>query len=226
MEDELERLQVLIGYQFKDRSWLELALRHRSMGNNNNERLEFLGDAVLAYVISDEMFRESPQSGEATLTRKRSVLTDRTTLKMVGDRIGLMSYIRINPGLRGKVSQKMVADTIEALIGAVHLDGGIVESTKIIHTLVLHQETVDQVIGRVDWITRVKEWCDANRYSKPKYLTLEEEFEKEHVFIAWLTIENHTESGRGPSKKESMADAARKMMVHLSYREVEEPSSG
>lgn len=196
------------------------------MGNNNNERLEFLGDAVLAYVISEEMFRENPQSGEATLTRKRSVLTDRTTLKMVGDRIGLMSYIKINPGLRGKVSQKMVADTVEALIGAVYMDGGIEPSIGIIHTLVLHQETMEQVMGRVDWITRVKEWCDANRYSKPKYLTLEEEFENEHIFIAWLTIDNHTENGRGPSKKESMAEAARKMMGHLSDREIEGSLSG
>jgi ribonuclease-3 len=221
MEDELDRLQVLIGYQFQDRSWLELALRHRSMGNNNNERLEFLGDAILTYVVSEELFRENPGSGEATLTRKRSLLTDRTTLKMVGDRIELASYIRINPGLRGKVSQKMVADTIEALIGAVYMDGGIEASICIIHTLVLHQETVEQVIGRVDWITRTKEWCDANRRPKPKYLTLEEEFENEHVFIAWLTIDNHTENGRGPSKKESMAEAARKMMAHLSSLEIE-----
>lgn len=226
MDDELERLQALIGYQFKDRSLLELALRHRSMGKNNNERLEFLGDAILAFLVSEELFRDNPESDEAILTRRRSMLTDRTTLKMVGDRIDLTSYVRINPGLRGKVSQKMVADTIEALIGAVYLDGGIEASTCIIHTLVLHQETVEQVIGRVDWITRIKEWCDANRRSKPKYLTLEEDFEYEHIFIAWLTIDNHTENGRGVSKKESMAEAARKMMAYLSRIEAEETASG
>jgi ribonuclease-3 len=222
--ENIDQLQEAIGYSFQDLGILELALRHRSMGSINNERLEFLGDTVLGMVVTDILFREDEDAGEALLTRRRSQLTDRTTLRMVGERLDLLSYLYINPGLRGKVSVKMLADAVEALIGAVYLDGGMEPAALVVKRLLMDREVMEQVLGREDWITRLKEWCDINRRALPKYVTLEEDGEDLRTFTAWLTIDHHTENGSGLTKKEAMAEAARKMVNYIERQSLpEEP---
>jgi ribonuclease III len=216
-DDILLRLEETIGYHFHDRKLLELALSHRSIGQPNNERLEFLGDAVISFLVADYLFVDE-EDNESVLTRKRSLLTDRIALIKVGERIGLKDYLIIGPSMKGRTSQKMTSDSVEALMGAVFKDGGMEEAYFVLKRILFNRAMLEEVLGRVDWITRLKEWCDSHRGIQPKYLTLEEwdVNREERTFIAWLTLEGLNENGAGPTKKEAMAEAARKMMASLS----------
>lgn len=214
MDERLVKLQEDLGHTFGDIGLLETALRHRSMGGHNNERLEYLGDSVLSYVVSKRLFIEDPNASEATLTRTRSVLTDRTTLKRIAERLGLIDIVRTGDSLRGKSSQKMLSDVVEAIIGAAFIDGGIEAAEHVIDRVVFAGDVVREALERQDWISMVKEWCDQERVQL-KYVTFEIDMGDQKAFQAWLTVGTTTESGTGDNKKEAMAAAAKRMMPHL-----------
>jgi len=213
-EEGLAKLQDDLGYDFRDIEVLKQALRHRSAGRDNNERLEFLGDSVLSFVVSKRIFSEDPGATEARLTKSRSVLTDRTTLTKIAVRLELDGLVEIGDSLRGKTSRKMLSDVVEAIIGAAYTDGGIEAAEKVIDTVLFDEDVVREALERQDWISMVKEWCDKNRV-QPKYVTFEIDMREEKAFQAWLTIGTATESGTGRDKKGAMAAAARKMISHL-----------
>ena len=123
-----EALQARIGHRFADDSLLELALTHRSRsGNRNNERLEFLGDACLGFVVGAELFRRHPQAQENVLTLMRAALVRGRTLAEVARGLELGEYLRLGPGelkSGGYRRDSILSDALEALIGAVLLDAG------------------------------------------------------------------------------------------------------
>ncbi|QLH74593.1 MAG: ribonuclease III family protein [Methanomassiliicoccales archaeon] len=215
MEIKMMRLEELLGYKFSNISLLELALRHRSVGSENNERLEFLGDSVLSFIVSRKLFLEGLKDDEATLTRKRSVLTDRTTLRKVAERLGLKELVMVGDSLQGRTSQKMLADVVEAIIGAVYLDGGVEGAERVISKILFEGDLAAEALERQDWISMVKEWSDQQRVQY-RYVTFEEDAEDGKYFQAWLTVGDLTETGTGGTKKEAMASAAKKMMAKLS----------
>ncbi|MFA5312614.1 MAG: ribonuclease III domain-containing protein [Methanomassiliicoccales archaeon] len=214
VDERLIGLQEDLGHKFDDIGLLETALRHRSMGSDNNERLEYLGDSVLSYVVSKRLFIEDANATEATLTRTRSVLTDRTTLKRIAERLGLIDIVKIGDSLRGKSSQKMLSDVVEAIIGAAFIDGGIEAAEHVIDRVVFAEDVVREAMERQDWISMVKEWCDQERVLL-KYVTFEIDMGDQKAFQAWLTVGTTTESGTGDNKKEAMAAAAKKMASRL-----------
>ncbi|OPY33080.1 MAG: ribonuclease III [Methanomassiliicoccales archaeon PtaU1.Bin124] len=216
-EGKREGLEEAIGYHFRNPYLLDLALIHRSNGRPNNERLEFLGDAVLSFVVSEFLFADEDDDEEA-LTKKRSRLTDRVALELVAERINLSKYLVSGKSLRGKISGKMLSDGVEALIGAVFQDGedGIAEASAVVHHLLLNNDVMEAVLGRVDWITRLKEWCDKEKVVQPRYYVLEERVEGEKsLFQVWLTVRNASGSGSGETKKEAMMMASEKVMRQL-----------
>lgn len=122
------RLQALLGYQFNDPALLDQALTHKSFARDHNERLEFLGDAVLGYVIAHRLFEERPDAHEDTLSLLRASLVRKETLAAVAADLNLGTYLRLGVGERrsgGHHRASILADALEAIIGAVHLDGGI-----------------------------------------------------------------------------------------------------
>jgi ribonuclease III len=122
------RLQSLLGYQFADSALLVQALTHKSFARHHNERLEFLGDAVLGYVIADRLFEQQPNAHEDSLSLLRASLVRKETLAEVATELNLGSYLRLGAGERrsgGHHRASILADALEAIIGAVHLDGGI-----------------------------------------------------------------------------------------------------
>ncbi len=127
MTREPNRLAAFLGHEFADPTLLSAALTHRSAPGPNNERLEFLGDSVLGFVISAWLYRESPQSEEGELSRLRAALVRKGTLARIAADIGLGDYIALGGGelkSGGFRRASILADALEALIGALYLDGG------------------------------------------------------------------------------------------------------
>lgn len=132
---ELEPLERIIGYRFRDRGLLEHALTHRSRvhedasgGVIDNESLEFLGDSILGFVIADMLFREFPQHNEGQKSKLKASIVSATSLGRLGERIGLGEYLILGRGEEktgGRQKLALVADGYEALIAAIYLDGGI-----------------------------------------------------------------------------------------------------
>jgi len=120
------RLENLLGYRFRDKSLLQRALTHPSHPEGNNERLEFLGDAVLNLAVAEELYRKHPGEREGSLTTWKSLLVSRRTLGRVAARLDLGAFLRTGPSLemRASLPRSILGNTLEALIGAVFLDGG------------------------------------------------------------------------------------------------------
>jgi len=124
MSDELSRK---LGYQFIDKNLLKLALTHRSRAEENNERLEFLGDSIVNFVIAEALYKQFPHAQEGELSRWRASLVNRTTLGELGRGFELGRYIHLGPGelkSGGSERESTLSCTMEAVIGAIFLDAG------------------------------------------------------------------------------------------------------
>ncbi|BBB23818.1 ribonuclease III [Isorropodon fossajaponicum endosymbiont JTNG4] len=131
----MERLQKKINYQFKDLSLLKLALTHRSMGKNNNERLEFLGDSILGVVISKELYQRFSHIDEGKLSRLRSYLVRGQTLAQLGAALELSNSLILGSGelkSGGYRRESIQADAVEAIFGAVLLDSNFETTSTVI----------------------------------------------------------------------------------------------
>ena len=127
MSASLERLQRQLGYRFQDPELMILALTHRSFAGRNNERLEFLGDAILNFVAGEALFQRFPQAREGQLSRLRARLVKGETLAILARGFDLGEYLRLGSGelkSGGFRRESILADALEALIGAIYLDTG------------------------------------------------------------------------------------------------------
>ena len=135
IRDEFRAVEEALGYRFRDPGLLEHALTHRSRahedasgGVRDNESLEFLGDAVLGFVISDRLFRECPDWNEGQKSKARAVLVSTAGLARVGEQLGLGDHLLLGRGEErtgGRTKRSLIADTFEAVVAAVYLDGGV-----------------------------------------------------------------------------------------------------
>ena len=132
---QLHQFESLLNYEFKNKSLLELALTHRSFKGQNNERLEFLGDSILNFVVAELLFQKFPQSVEGDLSRLRSELVKASTLSEIGIEINVGDYLKLGEGelkSAGWRRPSILADTVEAVIGAIFIDSGMTEAKSII----------------------------------------------------------------------------------------------
>ena len=123
-----------LGYIFRDPSLLDLSLTHKSSSSVNNERLEYLGDSLLNFIIADEVFKRFENLPEGSLTQFRASLVSRELLNEMGKEIGLEECVKIGKGETVK-GNSILGNTFEALIGAIYLDGGFLEASKIVSSL-------------------------------------------------------------------------------------------
>lgn len=127
---ETAKVESIIGYSFSDKRHLEAALTHSSFVNEHaavgNERIEFLGDCVLNFIVGEKLFFDDPSDGEGKLSARRASLVSRGPLSRLVDALGLMEYLRVGAGVdKSAFSDKARSDLFEAVIGAVYIDGGI-----------------------------------------------------------------------------------------------------
>ena len=123
----LDQVMKALGYTFRDEALLRRALTHPSMGKNDNQRLEFLGDAVLQYLMSDALYREHPDEREGALTHRRALLVCEAALSPIAKKLGLGEALIMDRGEEltgGREKPSVLCDTMEAVLAAVYLDGG------------------------------------------------------------------------------------------------------
>lgn len=218
--DDPSRLEERIGYRFRTPSLLEEALRHASLQGEQDrsyQRLEFLGDAVLNLCIAEEMFRRLPGAGEGQLSRARSAVISNIHLVKIGERIGIPEALRTDPSIRdrgGGVTRKMVADAVEAIIGAIFVDGGYESARDFVLGSFRDEGTMEEVEGSFDPKSRLQEWCQANRLPLPRY-RLQGASGPPHsrTFTVMVRVgEGREETGSGRTKKEAEMEAAARLL--------------
>ncbi len=162
-----------LGYRFASAELLDLALTHRSVAARNNERLEFLGDAVLGVVIARAVFEQRPDAGEGVLSRIRSRLVRGETLADIARELDLGTLVRLGSGearAGGHQRSSILSNALEALIGAVYLDGGMACAEGVV--LQLYASRLAELPTEeelTDPKTRLQEWLQARGHSPPVY---------------------------------------------------------
>ena len=210
-----------LGHEFSDPTLLEQALTHCSAGSTNNERLEFLGDAVLDCVISDELFQRYPQAREGELSRLRATLVRRDSLAAVAQTLDVGQYLRLGTGERrsgGHHRGSILSDALEALLGAVYLDGGYAASRSCI--LGLFADVLDnlsRVAALKDAKTRLQEHLQAHHLALPEYRVIEVTGEAHDQFFKVECVVGDSEptQGQGRSRRYAEQGAAEKMLSQL-----------
>tara|TARA_Y100000588_G_scaffold329539_1_gene365844 strand:- start:295 stop:957 length:663 start_codon:yes stop_codon:yes gene_type:complete len=160
-------------YIFSDPALLQLALTHRSASHKNNERLEFLGDAILGQVIADYLYNQFPDADEGQLTRSRAVLVNRETLATIARSIELSERIELGVGESkngGAQRDSILANTLEALIGAIYLDGGLDACAKqLMDWFAPSLKNIDPKRSQKDAKTQLQEYLQGRGHSLPTY---------------------------------------------------------
>jgi ribonuclease-3 len=170
--DNLTALQRSIGYQFSDLGLLQQALTHKSHSKTNNERLEFVGDAVLGYLVGSMLYRNYPHVQEDALSLMRAQLVRGKTLAQVAMRLNLPEYLQLGSGeLRsgGRQRASILADALEAVIGAVHEDGGIEQAQQLVQKLFADLTQGLDAESLKDPKTRLQELLQGNGLDLPTY---------------------------------------------------------
>jgi ribonuclease-3 len=165
-----------LGYAFRDTALLRQALTHRSYGSPHNERLEFVGDAVLNCVVARALYERFPSTAEGDLSRARASLVNQDTLARVARRLGLGDDLRLGEGeLRsgGNARASILADALEAVFGAVFVDAGFDAARTVIDAAFddLLREADPAALAK-DPKTRLQEWLQARRIAVPEYAVL------------------------------------------------------
>jgi len=225
-----EDIQQDIFYTFKNRELLERALTHKSYSNENivfahNERMEFLGDAVLNLIVSEYLMKTCPDSTEGDLTRLRSVIVSEPTLAEVGRRIGLGKYLLLGKGEEltgGRAKRSLLANSIEALIAGIYLDSGADAAESFI--LRFFGETLKKTFDcRIthDYKTELQELCQERHKHLPEYRIVSETGpDHQKQFEVEMSIRNIVYGrGEGRSKKEAEQRAANAALKKLSENE-------
>ena len=222
MDPRLDALQRRLGHRFSDEGLLALALTHRSYSAEHNERLEFLGDAVLSLAISSLLYERFAGSDEGDLTRVRAHLVREDSLHKVAVLQGLPDALRLSDGeARGGGAQRasILADALEAVIGATFLDGGFASARALVQRLFGDVINTTDISGWAkDAKTELQEWLQARRLPVPSYRisatrgqahaqTFEVECEVPALGL------KHT--GEGRSRRLAEQEAARRMLDAL-----------
>lgn len=232
---DIADLEKQFGYVFKNRKLLTEALTHRSFYHENpdksiahNERLEFLGDSVLGFVIVEYLFSSDKKSTESVMAKIKSYLVKESVLSEIADSISLGKYLKLGKGEEatgGRAKKSILADTIEALLGAVYLDGGYKKVKAVV--LKLFRKEIDTLMDSTrfyDFKTDLQEKTQLLFGVLPEYRVVKQEGEEhEKVFTIEVFIEGKKfGKGSGKSKKEAQTLAAREALSQLSLSKMKE----
>ncbi|MFT4058364.1 MAG: ribonuclease III [Legionella sp.] len=222
MKIDLERLCRRINYQFKERSYLKQALTHCSMGSDNYERFEFLGDSILSFVIANELFHRFPLQSEGHLSRLRSFLVRGDMLVEIAKEINLGDFLYLGQGelkSGGFRRASILSDALEAVFAAVFFDGGINAAKEVI--LQLYRSRLDDPNLNdclKDSKTRLQEYLQAKKMALPEYALFKVEGdEHEQMFYVTCTVaaSELVTHGEGSNRRKAEQLAAQNMLEQL-----------
>ena len=223
MTPNYARLCRALQYEFRAPELLQVALTHRSAGADNNERLEFLGDAILSFVVTNALYTRFPHDDEGTLSRYRARLVKGETLATAARALHLGEYLRLGPGelkSGGFDRDSILANTIEAIIGAVYLDGGLAPASALILNILQQPlQNVAAVGGVKDPKTLLQELLQARHAPLPDYIVTKISGEPHaQSFTVTCTVDGlkRPVTGEGSSRRRAEQDAAQKALKLLS----------
>jgi ribonuclease-3 len=219
---QIEQIEKILNYHFNDNSLLELALTHRSFQGKNNERLEFLGDSILNFIIAELLFQKFTLLPEGDLSRLRSQLVKSATLSEIGILLKLGDYLILGEGelkSSGWRRPSILADSVEAIIGAIFIDGGISAASDLI--LTWFKDRIDAINPdniQKDSKSVLQELLQAKKIALPEYniVSIEGEDHCQHFRVSCsipklgLSIE-----GEGSSRKIAEQSAAEEILKKL-----------
>jgi len=224
--NNLDNLQAEIGYHYQNLNLLKTALSHRSHLNESsatvsNERLEFLGDAVLELVITEFLYHEKPNEPEGTLTAARSAIVRTESLAKIASQLKLGEFLKMSKGEEksgGRTNVSLLANTTEAVIGSIYLDGGL-EAAKTFthhHILPLAKEVL-QNNNLKDPKSLLQEKVQEKGYSSPTYTTVTEAGpDHNKIFTVSVAVDKQVlATGTGKNKQTAQQDAARKALKNI-----------
>lgn len=217
---ELLAFQKQVGIRFRNLDLLNLAFAHRSYANEagasggNNEKLEFLGDSVLGMVISEYLFSELPEKSEGDLAKIKSFVVSESILAEVAMKVGLDNYVLIGRGEEcsgGRTKKAILADALEAIIGAYYVDSGLRQSSKFV--LKLFVPSIDRVLENKhdkDYKTLLQEYVQKRFKTYPRYRVVHRHGpDHNRTFLTEVRIRNQSYGrGQGKNKKEAEQRAA------------------
>jgi len=223
----IEDLSKHIGVNFSDISLLRTACTHRSYINENktaggthNERLEFLGDAVLELVVTSFLFRKYPTKQEGELTAFRSSIVNTVSLTTVAEKMGLNDYILMSKGESrdsGRARSVILANAVEAVIGAIYMDGGYNTAANFISQYILNTIDIEEIVAKKTWIDAKSKFQERSQEKvgiTPSYKTLKETGpDHNKVFTLGVFLGDvQVATGSGQSKQEAEQQAAEKAL--------------
>jgi ribonuclease-3 len=217
------RLAGLLGCKFQKEAFLAQALTHRSASGENNERLEFLGDALLGFVIADALWERFPEADEGRLSRLRASLVNKESLAALARGLQLGDYLRLGAGeLRsgGHARDSILADSLEAVFAAVYLDRGFVAAQEVILSVFAASlERIVVVGSSKDPKTRLQELLQAAKRPLPAYEVLQvsgSQHAQRFRVRCDLADANQATEGEGTSRRRAEQKAAERMLYLLS----------
>ena len=221
IRDKTEKFSKKIKIKFKNINLLKKSLTHKSFNKeNNNEKLEFLGDRVLGLIISKHLLEQYPNDNEGTLDKKFAFLVNRSTCSSIAKKINIKDYIIFGDSYKNakKSDDKIISDCLEALIGAIFLDSGFKNSENFVKdNWKLFLEKSNQTY--VDAKTKLQEYCLKKYKTLPKYETLEQSGPHHNpIFKVTVQIPQTKKIfGSGNSIKNAQQNAAKKIINFLEF---------
>lgn len=222
VNDTDAQLQERLGYAFRDPELLGQALTHRSRGSHNNERLEFLGDAILSFVVAEMLFEAEPGAHEGRLTRLRAHLVRRETLASIARELELGEAVRLGPGelkSGGRRRDSILADAFEALIGAMYMDSGLASCRTVLKKLYDNRlERAVREVGLKDAKTRLQEALQGQGRALPQYTVIKlEGAAHDQSFTVECQVEGMARpvTGSGSSRRRAEQAAASRALEVL-----------
>jgi len=224
---DIKQLEKSLGYTFKDKTLLDNALCHSSFVNEqlgmdleDNERLEFLGDAVLNLVAGHILIKRFPETKEGDLSRMRANLVNESRLAELARAIDLGAFIKLGRGelqTNGREKNSILADTVEAVFAAIYLDSGFEPSFKIIHHhLSSYLESISKPAANLDYKSQLQELVQMTHKATPVYQVIKEDGpDHDKTFSVRLKLKAFAAEGAGKSKKMAEQDAAKKALECL-----------
>ena len=216
MVDKIKDLEKTIKYSFKNTVLLERALTHKSFDNaNNNEKLEFLGDRVLGLVISQKLLEKFPHEKEGIIDKKFANLVNKKTCSLIARKLNLKKFLFLGSSHKNleRSAEKIISDSLEAIVGSIYLDGGLKSAQKFI--LKFWEIYLDKsIITLVDSKTQLQEYSLKKFKELPKYI-FHKKTGPQHkpLFKTDVNIPNSKKiSGTGSSKEKAQQNAASKLL--------------
>jgi ribonuclease-3 len=215
---EIRKFEKVLKYRFKNIPLLITAITHRSTQSdpkNNYERLEFLGDSILDYRISNWLYKNNPIADEGELTFRRAALVNKHFLANMGKYLNILDFVITDSGVQlenEKVGIKIMADTYEAIVGAIFLDGGIRKACLFIdRTLIVHS---DDAKHYKNYKGKLIEYCQKNNFGSPRFVLSESEGpEHDKIFTMQVNIgKEKMFTGQGTNKKAAEQNASKQAM--------------